>query len=108
MFPGILTTPWQTEVFSGELRGVFMLDFTLWDPGMEVAWHCTRSVRTYPAELATVEVSSSLLTSPLVFPLCKHYFDESSDIVSCLVCSMVHPGWMANGYTQACRMRNKE
>lgn len=55
VFPGILTSPWRTEVFSGELRGVFMLDFTLWDAGMEIAWHCTRAVRTYPAELATVE-----------------------------------------------------
>ncbi|XP_073390963.1 uncharacterized protein [Physcomitrium patens] len=55
VFPGILTSPWRTEVFSGELRGVFMLDFTLWDPGLEIAWHCTRAVRTYPAELATVE-----------------------------------------------------
>ena len=33
-----------------------MLDFTLWDEGSEIAWHCTNAVRTEPAELATVEV----------------------------------------------------
>jgi hypothetical protein len=59
-FPGVLNSPWKAEVFSGELRGVFMLDFTLWDEGSEIAWHCTRAVCTEAATLATVEVSSTL------------------------------------------------
>ncbi|KAH9557521.1 hypothetical protein CY35_07G087900 [Sphagnum magellanicum] len=54
-FPGVLNSPWKAEVFSGELRGVFMLDFTLWDEGSEIAWHCTRAVCTEAATLATVE-----------------------------------------------------
>ena len=43
-----------------------MLDFTLWDEGSEIAWHCTNAVRTEPAELATVEV---LLCLFLIFIL---------------------------------------
>lgn len=67
VFSGVLNSPWRTEVFSGELKGVFVLDFTLWDEGSEIAWHCTNAVRANPAELATVEVLFTNLVHRLCF-----------------------------------------
>ncbi|KAG0625330.1 hypothetical protein M758_2G046000 [Ceratodon purpureus] len=93
VFPGILTSPWRTEVFSGELRGVFMLDFTLWDAGMEIAWHCTRAVRTYPAELATVEYGHPGMDGERVHTGVQD--EERGVSVSMNLCTPFADGWDA-------------
>ncbi|BBN03355.1 hypothetical protein MPTK1_2g22890 [Marchantia polymorpha subsp. ruderalis] len=55
VFPGVLKLPWKSEAFSGTLGGVYMLDFTLWDDGGEIAWQYSAAVRIDPAPLAVVE-----------------------------------------------------
>ncbi|KAJ7515820.1 hypothetical protein O6H91_22G029000 [Diphasiastrum complanatum] len=55
IIPGVLSSSWRTEAFSGELRGIFMIDFTLWDENSEIAWQCTRAICSERATMATIE-----------------------------------------------------
>ncbi|KAL3678108.1 hypothetical protein R1sor_021064 [Riccia sorocarpa] len=55
VFPAVLKLPWKSEAFSGTLEGVYILDFTLWDEGGEIAWQHSSAVRIDPAPLAVVE-----------------------------------------------------